>query len=203
MYKAYYHVCTNMCFKTNYLLSKFCYFAIAKFNFVFNFWNLCWMGHLYCNCWYFRCLFGEWSDFLFSFTMTIIYQHVRNIVFLRCLCAVDRALIFKNWLSRYAWLDVWFAACFTPLDGLVYLPDEFHNANISEDSPLAVLLPATTGPGLCSYVLLQYLLTEHNNFMEQYCAVLRRRSELLTWEFQCTVKGSCIRLCQHLPVWCM
>lgn len=71
------------------------------------------------------------------------------------------------------------AACLTPLDGLVNLPDEFHNVKISEDSPLAVLLPATSGPGLCSYVLLQYLLKEHNNFMEKYCTVLKHRSELV------------------------
>lgn len=68
-------------------------------------------------------------------------------------------------------------ACLTPFDGVVNLPEKYRNACFNEESPLAVLLPDTSGPGLCSYILLQYLLTQHNSFMEKYCAALRKFSE--------------------------
>jgi hypothetical protein len=57
----------------------------------------------------------------------------------------------------------------------VDLPEEFRNACFTVKSPLAILLPDTSGPGLCSYILLQYLLSEHNYFMEAYCAALKKR----------------------------
>ncbi|KAK7459431.1 hypothetical protein BaRGS_00038999, partial [Batillaria attramentaria] len=61
--------------------------------------------------------------------------------------------------------------CRAPGEGFVSLPEEYHNTSITADSPVAVLLPATRGPGLCSYILLQYLLAAHNDFMIKYCQI--------------------------------
>ncbi|XP_067673877.1 E3 ubiquitin-protein ligase rnf213-alpha-like [Haliotis asinina] len=59
--------------------------------------------------------------------------------------------------------------CWTVHDGLIHLPDAYKNMTIDENSPLAVLLPSTQGPGICSYMMLEFLLRKHNEFMESYC----------------------------------
>nr|KAG5700590.1 hypothetical protein BaRGS_015386 [Batillaria attramentaria] len=64
--------------------------------------------------------------------------------------------------------------CLAPEKEVVSLPPEFHDTSISVNSPLAVLLPSTRGPGLCSYILLQYLLAAHNHILEGYCPLLRQ-----------------------------
>ncbi|KAK7488216.1 hypothetical protein BaRGS_00020523, partial [Batillaria attramentaria] len=64
--------------------------------------------------------------------------------------------------------------CLAPEQEVVSLPPEFQNTSISVNSPLAVLLPSTRGPGLCSYILLQYLLAAHNHILEGYCPLLRQ-----------------------------
>ncbi|XP_076466869.1 E3 ubiquitin-protein ligase rnf213-alpha-like [Babylonia areolata] len=66
--------------------------------------------------------------------------------------------------------------CVAPIEGvMVSLPEEFHNATISEESPLAVLLPSMQGTGLCSYVFLQFILGQHNDFLDSYSAILRQK----------------------------
>ena len=67
-----------------------------------------------------------------------------------------------------------FSDCVTPMEGLVSLPEEFHNAIISRASPLAVLLPSTQGPGLCAYVLLQFLFSRHNDLLQRCCPLLKQ-----------------------------
>ncbi|KAK7494871.1 hypothetical protein BaRGS_00013998, partial [Batillaria attramentaria] len=64
--------------------------------------------------------------------------------------------------------------CVAPMEGFVSLPVEFHNTSITLESPLAVLLPSTRGPGLCSYMLLQYLLSQHNQFLQRYCPLIKQ-----------------------------
>ncbi|KAK7107714.1 hypothetical protein V1264_015588 [Littorina saxatilis] len=64
--------------------------------------------------------------------------------------------------------------CLAPTEGLVSLPEEFHNASMTTDSPIAVLLPSTQGPGLCSYILLQFLLSRHNDFLQRYCPLVKQ-----------------------------
>jgi hypothetical protein len=54
----------------------------------------------------------------------------------------------------------------------VSLPEEFHNIQMTSSQPLAVLLPSTQGPGLCSFILLQYLLSQHNDFLQRCCPLL-------------------------------
>lgn len=65
--------------------------------------------------------------------------------------------------------------CLTPMEGLVSLPQEFFNYVITKNSPLAVLLPSTRGPGLCAYILLYYLLVQHNEFLHRYCKLTKQR----------------------------
>ncbi|XP_070188878.1 E3 ubiquitin-protein ligase rnf213-alpha-like [Littorina saxatilis] len=69
--------------------------------------------------------------------------------------------------------------CVAPTEGLVSLPEEYHNASMTTDSPIAVLLPSTQGPGLCSYILLQFLLSQNNHFLETYCPLVKQRYESL------------------------
>ncbi|XP_070190023.1 E3 ubiquitin-protein ligase rnf213-alpha-like [Littorina saxatilis] len=69
--------------------------------------------------------------------------------------------------------------CVTPAEGLVSLPEEYHNASMTTDSPIAVLLPSTQGLGLCSYILLQFLLGRNNDFMQTYCPMVKQRYESL------------------------
>ncbi|KAL8623378.1 hypothetical protein ACOMHN_065912 [Nucella lapillus] len=65
--------------------------------------------------------------------------------------------------------------CVTAMEGLVSLPEEFFNATIDEQSPLAVLLPSTQGPGLCSYILLQFLFSRHNFLLEAACPLIQQK----------------------------
>ncbi|KAK7478894.1 hypothetical protein BaRGS_00029875, partial [Batillaria attramentaria] len=65
--------------------------------------------------------------------------------------------------------------CPAPMEGLVSLPEEFHNASVTVKSRLGVLLPSTQGAGLCSYMLLQYLLSQHNDFLHRYCALIKQK----------------------------
>ena len=37
---------------------------------------------------------------------------------------------------------------------------------ISEDTPLQYIIPTTTGPGACSLALVDYLVLQHNSFIE-------------------------------------
>lgn len=37
---------------------------------------------------------------------------------------------------------------------------------ISEDTPLKYIIPTTTGPGTCSLALVDYLVLQHNTFID-------------------------------------
>lgn len=37
---------------------------------------------------------------------------------------------------------------------------------ISEDTPLKYIIPTTTGPGACSLALVDYLVLQHNTFID-------------------------------------
>ncbi|XP_071112375.1 E3 ubiquitin-protein ligase rnf213-alpha-like [Haliotis cracherodii] len=69
--------------------------------------------------------------------------------------------------------------CWTVHDGLIHLPDAYKNMRIDENSPLAVLLPSTQGPGICSYMMLEFLFRKHNEFMEKYCEKINSSYERL------------------------
>lgn len=49
---------------------------------------------------------------------------------------------------------------------LVELPE------VSEDTTLQYLIPTTTGPGICSFALVDYLVVQHNCFMEMCQGVI-------------------------------
>ncbi|KAH3807136.1 E3 ubiquitin-protein ligase RNF213-like [Dreissena polymorpha] len=52
--------------------------------------------------------------------------------------------------------------------GRICVPKEFCKQQIHDDTPLAVFLPATNGPGLCSYAMVDFLLRKHNDFLDYY-----------------------------------
>ncbi|XP_041350668.1 E3 ubiquitin-protein ligase rnf213-alpha-like [Gigantopelta aegis] len=64
--------------------------------------------------------------------------------------------------------------CWSLHGGLVRLPQEFRNVKITPDSQLAILLPSMIGPGLCSYILLEFLLRKHNEFLDCYCVITKQ-----------------------------
>lgn len=66
------------------------------------------------------------------------------------------------------------AGCRTAEGGLVQLPEECHTASVNENSPVGMLLPDTEGPGRCAYLLIHYLLVQHNHFLQRYCPHTRQ-----------------------------
>lgn len=42
---------------------------------------------------------------------------------------------------------------------------------VSEDTTLQFLIPTTTGPGVCSFALVDYLIVQHNSFIDM-CQVM-------------------------------
>lgn len=40
--------------------------------------------------------------------------------------------------------------------------------SVIDDSPISMFIPATSGCGMCSMFLLQFLVGAHNEFMELY-----------------------------------
>ena len=59
--------------------------------------------------------------------------------------------------------------------GDVLVPHEFFEETVTTDTSLAMLLPAVKGLGVCSFVLLQYLATMQNDFMEDYSRLTGQR----------------------------
>ncbi|KAH3815373.1 hypothetical protein DPMN_143895, partial [Dreissena polymorpha] len=53
-------------------------------------------------------------------------------------------------------------------NGIADFPKEFCSKSITDETPLAVLLPSTVGPGLCSYAMLDFLFREQNAFLDDY-----------------------------------
>ena len=54
--------------------------------------------------------------------------------------------------------------------GQLSVPEEYVTAmpTINDSSKLAYLIPTTTGKGVCSTVLLNYLVATHNKFLKFY-----------------------------------
>ncbi|XP_052243691.1 E3 ubiquitin-protein ligase rnf213-alpha-like [Dreissena polymorpha] len=52
--------------------------------------------------------------------------------------------------------------------GRMYVPKEFCHQTIDDDTQIAVFLPSTSGPGLCSYVMLDFLFRKQNSFLDSY-----------------------------------
>ncbi|XP_052238406.1 E3 ubiquitin-protein ligase RNF213-like [Dreissena polymorpha] len=52
--------------------------------------------------------------------------------------------------------------------GRYTLPEELCNEQINDDTSLAIFLPTTDGPGLCSYAMLDYLFRKQNEMLEYY-----------------------------------
>ncbi|KAK7097425.1 hypothetical protein V1264_004409 [Littorina saxatilis] len=69
--------------------------------------------------------------------------------------------------------------CQTAEGKIVHLPEEYHTVRIGEKSPVGVLLPDTEGPGRCAYLLIHYLLVQHNDFLQRYCPHTRHTFDQL------------------------
>ncbi|KAI0227840.1 hypothetical protein LSAT2_021675 [Lamellibrachia satsuma] len=61
--------------------------------------------------------------------------------------------------------------------GGIQVPKEFCEETVSREMSLAMLLPAVKGLGVCSFALLQYLVTMQNNFMEEYSRLSKQSCE--------------------------
>ncbi|KAK6168602.1 hypothetical protein SNE40_019800 [Patella caerulea] len=57
------------------------------------------------------------------------------------------------------------------------IPEEFHNMKIDQSTKLDFILPSVKGPGVCSYVMTEYLLRKHNSCLESYCLLTKQRFE--------------------------
>lgn len=64
---------------------------------------------------------------------------------------------------------------------LVELPE------IAENTALQYLIPTTTGPGICSFALVDYLVVQHNSFMEMCQGVMSEEDKryLVTLNLKC------------------
>ncbi|XP_052243455.1 E3 ubiquitin-protein ligase RNF213-like [Dreissena polymorpha] len=62
--------------------------------------------------------------------------------------------------------------------GRVNVPEEFCRERITDNTPLAVLLPATNGPGLCSYAMLDLLFRKQNEVIDFYGSETERLHSL-------------------------
>ncbi|KAH3727158.1 hypothetical protein DPMN_053084, partial [Dreissena polymorpha] len=52
--------------------------------------------------------------------------------------------------------------------GRTFVPYEFCNQTINDNTPLTVFLPRTSGPGLCSYAMLDLLFRKQNDFLSSF-----------------------------------
>ena len=52
--------------------------------------------------------------------------------------------------------------------GRLRIPLEYIDTEITDDTKLAYLIPTTTGEGICSSSMVDYLVYQHNEFI-QYC----------------------------------
>ncbi|KAH3728508.1 hypothetical protein DPMN_054465, partial [Dreissena polymorpha] len=59
--------------------------------------------------------------------------------------------------------------------GRMFVPKEFCNQSVNDNTPLAVFLPSTSGPGLCSYAMLDFLFRKQNDFLDSYVSVSQRK----------------------------
>ncbi|XP_050390801.2 E3 ubiquitin-protein ligase RNF213 [Patella vulgata] len=61
--------------------------------------------------------------------------------------------------------------------GRLVIPDEFHNMKMDKSTKLDFILPSVKGPGVCSYIMTEYLLRKHNSCLESYCLLTNQRFE--------------------------
>ena len=58
------------------------------------------------------------------------------------------------------------------------MPAEYLSVSWDDESlPLAYLIPTVTGPGVCTVVLLDLLVTAHNGFLKKCQNELRKKHE--------------------------
>ncbi|KAH3728258.1 hypothetical protein DPMN_054212 [Dreissena polymorpha] len=63
--------------------------------------------------------------------------------------------------------------------GLLTVPQGFCTRQINDDMPMSVLLPSTTGPGLCSYIMLDFFFRKQNDFLDNYMRESGRRRDTM------------------------
>ncbi|XP_053396012.1 E3 ubiquitin-protein ligase rnf213-alpha-like [Mercenaria mercenaria] len=79
-------------------------------------------------------------------------------------------------LSREA---LTFYLCTTESGGAL-IPKQYCRRCINDETPVSMLLPTTEDEGLCSYVLLDFLMRKQNDFLDKYIKETGRKSENTT-----------------------
>ena len=64
-------------------------------------------------------------------------------------------------------------------ESLVTVSKEYCRSDITEKTPISYLLPTHRDAGLCSYVLLFFLLKKQNLFLQNYCDQCKRKENSL------------------------
>ena len=64
-------------------------------------------------------------------------------------------------------------------ESLVTVAKEYCRSDITDESPVSRLLPTHRDAGLCSYVLLFYLLKKQNLFLQNYCVQSKQKEDSL------------------------
>ncbi|CAG2252468.1 RNF213 [Mytilus edulis] len=54
-------------------------------------------------------------------------------------------------------------------NNILAIDKSYFRSSISDDTPISYLIPTYRDAGLCSYILLYFLLKKQNMFIEQYC----------------------------------
>jgi hypothetical protein len=67
-----------------------------------------------------------------------------------------------------------FTAC-PANESLVTVAKKYCRSDITDESPVSRLLPTHRDAGLCSYVLLFYLLKKQNLFLQNYCVQSKQK----------------------------
>ena len=68
----------------------------------------------------------------------------------------------------------YFAVC-PANESLVTVAKEYCRTEITEKTPISVLIPTHRDAGLCSYVLLFFLLKKQNMFLQNYCGQTKQK----------------------------
>ncbi|XP_053396342.1 E3 ubiquitin-protein ligase rnf213-alpha-like isoform X2 [Mercenaria mercenaria] len=69
--------------------------------------------------------------------------------------------------------------CPTELGGMI-VSKEYCNRSINDRTPVSMLLPTTKEAGLCSYVLLDFLMRKQNDFLDKYLKEAHRKSSSIS-----------------------
>ncbi|XP_060570019.1 E3 ubiquitin-protein ligase RNF213-like [Ruditapes philippinarum] len=68
-----------------------------------------------------------------------------------------------------------FSVCPTELGGMI-ISKEYCSKPITDNTPVSILLPTIKEAGLCSYVLLDFLMRKQNDFLDKYLKEAHRKS---------------------------